>query len=572
MLLNYAQLKQKIRPSLEAWRFLYKMLSKHRFILALGFLLLALVELLNLPNLWLTRYLVDSAISKSQVSELVKIMLSLVFINLFRTLLDYWVNRKLYGVMNQTVAGLRMRLISKVLSFPHHYFMENDRAILHSRVILETDRLSGSLKTIVTKLTANLLGVAILVPVMIYISLPLFIVSMVSVPVFYFINKKSTGKLFRHYQAYRVAMELYSKATVFTTGMVELIKFRSTEDKEKERYKAVVQELRQKTDDRDSNQNGNVLLQGLIIAIFGNVVLVSGGYMVMKGSITLGAMLAFIMASRFMHEKFRGLQEGLPAIIEANEALRVLHQIITDRWEEPYRGVVKPRMDGEIRLDQVSFSYKEKPVLNQVSLALGNQSFVAILGANGSGKTTITRLVLGLYRPHAGTISYDGIQAEALDFRYIRSQTGIVPQHPQLIEGSVLENICYGSGDVSLSEVERVCRMVLADRFIEALPEGYHTNVGENGATLSGGERQKIAFARALLGTPQLLILDEPTNHLDSATVSAIVSNLRNLHPRPSLLLITHDRSIVDIVDEVYVLEKGVLVKKVDAPETARAI
>ncbi len=551
-----------LKKYLVAWRYLAGLAYPHKAVLVSSVLLLVVAEYLYLPNLWVMRHIVDTILPDKDVRQLLQVGLFLLVYNILRTILPFYLKNRLHKVSHATVAGLRNELMAKVLSFPHHYFMENDRAILQTRIVLETDRLSNSLKTITTQVVSNLAGLLILIPFLMYISLPLFLASMIFLPALYFATKRSTKDLFARYHAFRMAMEQYGKATAFAISLVELIKFRSTESLEQRKYGRTVEALRVQSLERDNQVERLAFYKGLTVATSTYFVLIIGGWLVAKDAITLGAMFAFILASRMLQEKFKQLQNGLPAFIEGNQALQALHALLADESREPYRGTVRPSMDGEIRLQGISFAYQGKKVLQDASLVIGRRSFVALLGANGSGKTTLTRMVLGLYRPDTGHIHFDGIPAEELDFPYIRSQTGIVPQHPQLIEGTVLDNIRYGYGDIPPPEVEKVCRMVLADAFIRALPEGYDTYIGENGTTLSGGERQKIAFARSLVSAPRLLILDEPTNHLDRDTVGTIIQNLRNLQPRPSLLLITHDPSIIDIVDEVYHLENGFLARR----------
>ncbi|MEY3051040.1 MAG: hypothetical protein RLY31_825 [Bacteroidota bacterium] len=567
MLDSFKRRITSLQGYLDAWRYLGKLTVGHRRILVFGILLLVLNEFLYLPNLWLIRHIVDRVIPENQLLQLSQIAAFLIMYNIGRVILPFRTKKMLYRVIHRMLANLRRALLSKILTFPHHYFMEKDRTILQTQIVLETDRLSNSMKVMTVQVLSNLASMLILLPFLVYASVPLFAVSVAFLPILYLANKRNTKALFKRHQSFRVAMEQYSKATTFVTSLVELIKFRSTEDQEKERYREVVERLRGQAMERDEQLLRTAFIQGMIQTPSSYLILMLGGWLVAIGSLSLGSLLTFFMASRLLQEKTKQLQAGLPAFIEGNEALQVLHAILSDDWKEPYQGTVRPRMDGEIRLAGVSFSYKDKQVLRNTDLTIGRQAFVAVLGANGSGKTTITRLVLGLYRPDAGGIFFDGIPADDLDFPYIRSQTGIVSQHPQLVEGSILDNIRYGFRDIGLAEVEQVCRRVLADDFIRALPEGYHTLIGENGATLSGGERQKIAFARALVGAPRLLILDEPTNHLDRTTVGAIVRNLRDLEPRPSLLLITHDPSIIDIVDRVYHLEQGVLTRSEPAAD-----
>ena len=162
-------------------------------------------------------------------------------------------------------------------------------------------------------------------------------------------------------------------------------------------------------------------------------------------------------------------------------------------------------------------------------------------GPTGAGKTTLMMLLLGLYRPWSGTISVDGRPLDELDVRMLRRQIGSLLQGGAAIRGSVAENIAFGRPDAPREEIERVAELAAVDEFAADLPDGYGTNIGDDGIKLSAGQRQRIALARALLGSPPLLALDEPTSHLDPATADRVLDNLAGLSPRPTLLLVTHD-------------------------------
>jgi len=207
----------------------------------------------------------------------------------------------------------------------------------------------------------------------------------------------------------------------------------------------------------------------------------------------------------------------------------------------------------------VAFKYTEVPVLKNVSLKIEPGNRIAIIGANGAGKSTIINLILGFYKPQSGTISAEGIPYEDVDLKDFRKQIGVVTQHPPLISGTIRENILYGNKVATDKNVMEVSRLSTADQFIESIQSGYNTQIGENGIMLSGGERQKLAIARALLRKPGLLILDEPTNHLDAHAVKDIMNNLKSLDYTPAILIISHDMSVVKHAEQIYIIEDGFL-------------
>ena len=195
--------------------------------------------------------------------------------------------------------------------------------------------------------------------------------------------------------------------------------------------------------------------------------------------------------------------------------------------------------------------------LKSIDLTVEEGDFFALLGPNGAGKTTIANLILGFYRPQEGRIYMDDQPLNELDVVYLRRFIGTVRQDPIFFPGTIFENITYGNPDIDPHRVNQMADLATAHEFINQLPNGYDTFVGEDGVQLSGGERQKIAIARALLRKPRLLILDEPTIHLDDRTVHKLVNNLMSLKFEPTILLISHDINIVKEAANIYVLHEG---------------
>jgi ABC-type bacteriocin/lantibiotic exporter with double-glycine peptidase domain len=207
--------------------------------------------------------------------------------------------------------------------------------------------------------------------------------------------------------------------------------------------------------------------------------------------------------------------------------------------------------------------------LHGVNLTLAPHTLTAIVGPNGAGKTSLVNLLLGLYRPQQGSLLVDEHPYDELDMRFLRRQIGVLPQDPLLFDGTVLENITYGMSEISSEEVVAASEMASAHEFIQQLPKGYETLLGERGVGLSGGQRQRIALARVLLRRPKLLILDEPTNHLDEAAARQLIENLiprlrsAQVHAEnaPTTLIITHDMRLAREADQIYLLPEGRLIQ-----------
>jgi ATP-binding cassette, subfamily B, bacterial len=221
-----------------------------------------------------------------------------------------------------------------------------------------------------------------------------------------------------------------------------------------------------------------------------------------------------------------------------------------------------PPVRGEIQLRDVTFAYPDRStVVNQLSLDIPAGETIAIVGATGSGKSTLVKLLLRLYEIQSGTITLDGIDIKDLHLADLRKSIGLVSQDVFLFHGSVRENIAYGSPDANLDAVIAAAKIAEADEFIDRLPEGYDTIVGERGQKLSGGQRQRIAIARAVLKNPPILILDEATSAVDNETEAAIQRSLERITVDRTTIAIAHRLSTIRNAHCIYVMEQGELVE-----------
>lgn len=217
---------------------------------------------------------------------------------------------------------------------------------------------------------------------------------------------------------------------------------------------------------------------------------------------------------------------------------------------------------GEIELKNVYFSYQNRnQIIQDLSLKIPPGKTIAIVGATGSGKSTLVKLLLRLYEINAGVITIDGIELNQLKLEDLRQAIGLVSQDVFLFHGTVAENIAYGSFDASLTDIIEAAKIAEADEFIRDLPNRYETIVGERGQKLSGGQRQRIAIARAVLKNPPILILDEATSAVDNETEAAIQRSLEKITKNRTTIAIAHRLSTVRNADCIYVMEQGKLVE-----------
>lgn len=306
-------------------------------------------------------------------------------------------------------------------------------------------------------------------------------------------------------------------------------------------------------------------LSEFITAVGPIVVVGYGGYRVIQGTLAIEYLIVFYgfvshlyLPTRRIADTSAFLQENLGALDRVFEILDSEPDIVDRESAKPLRTV-----EGKIVFKNVYFGYKPgKPVLNGIALDIEPGEAVALVGPSGAGKTTMVNLVPRFYEVVEGAVEIDGCDIRDVTLASLRKHIGIVPQDSILFSGPIRDNILYGRHGASEAEMIEAAKMAHAHEFIEELPEGYDTRIGERGITLSGGQRQRVSIARAFLRDPKILILDEATSSLDSQTENLIQEALHNLMQGRTTLVIAHRLSTIVDCDKVVVLDKGRIVQQ----------
>ena len=290
-----------------------------------------------------------------------------------------------------------------------------------------------------------------------------------------------------------------------------------------------------------------------------------GVYMISDRQMSQGALIACIMLSSRALAPFSQIAGLLTQYQNAAMSLASLDKVVSQPVERPDEAafVRRERIKGEIEFSGVSFAYPGEnapEVLRDVSFKIKPGEHVAIIGKVGSGKSTINRLVLGLYQPTAGTIKIDGVDIRQMDPAELRRATGYVPQDVTLFYGSLRENITVGMPYVEDHGILQAAEMAGLQELVGNHPKGFDMPIGERGESLSGGQRQSVAIARALVHEPTMLLLDEPSSAMDFSTEDALKKRLRTYSEGKSMLLVTHRNSLLDLVDRMIVIDRGTVV------------
>ncbi|MEX1058780.1 MAG: ATP-binding cassette domain-containing protein, partial [Natronospirillum sp.] len=305
-------------------------------------------------------------------------------------------------------------------------------------------------------------------------------------------------------------------------------------------------------------------------------VIIVGVYLITQGELTQGGLLAaYLLSSRAM-APISQTAALLAQYHQSATALDMLNNVMSLPAERPAekQWVSRPNVVGKIEFRNVTFRYPDEPeaALRNISFTVEAGEHVAILGRNGSGKSTVHKLVEGFYLPSEGAILVDGVDLRQFDPAELRRQLGYVPQEVTLFYGSVLDNITLGHPEISVEKLHHAAALSGLGELLDKHPKGYDLPVGERGQLLSGGQRQSVGLARAFVRNPPVLLLDEPTAAMDHSSEEEIKASLKNFATGKTMLLVTHRTSLLDLVDRIIVIDNGAILADGPKEEVVQAL
>ena len=304
---------------------------------------------------------------------------------------------------------------------------------------------------------------------------------------------------------------------------------------------------------------------GFIVTLGSTLLWWFGGQQILGGTLTLGVLIAFISYAGQFYQPVQNLSMLSRTFLRASTSAERIFDVLDTSPEvaDRHKAVALPEIQGCVKFESVSFAYKSgETVLRNINFEIQPGETVGLVGPSGAGKTTLAKLLLRFYDPTQGRITVDGYDLRDVKKKSLREQVGIVLQNTFLFSGSIAQNIIYGNPEASQKEVIEAAKASNIHDFILSLPEGYDTEVGERGHRLSGGEKQRVSIARALLKNPNILILDEATSSVDTETESSIQQALSRLMKDRTSIVIAHRLSTVKSSDLIVVLDKGEMVEK----------
>jgi ATP-binding cassette subfamily B protein len=463
------------------------------------------------------------------------------------------------------LADLRNHLFRHLQRLSLGFYERNRAGVLISRLTNDVEALDQLVTDGVTSLVQNTLTLCGVAVILFVLSWKLALATLTVVPFLVIATTIFRKKSGRSYRLVRETLGAVTATLAEDIAGMRVLQAFTRERAAREHFKEVGEAYRRRNQETVIQNALYFPFVDLLSSSATAVILGYGGYLVFDHQTSIGVLTAFLGYATSFFDPVQQLSQLYSTFLSAVAALDKIMEVLVEEPQVTDHPAAPelPRLRGHVHFDDVRFTYGTGPeVLHGINLEVAAGTTVALVGHTGAGKSTIAKLIARFYDPTGGTITVDGIDLREVRQESLRHQLGIVPQEGFLFAGSVADNIAFGRPGVSRDEIVAAARAVGADEFIDRLENGYDTQLGERGFRLSLGQRQLIAFARALLADPSILILDEATSSVDIATEQRVERALRRLLHGRTAFIIAHRLSTVRGANLIVVLEHGVVVEQ----------
>lgn len=547
-----------------------------RMILALALLLITIA--LNLLKPWPIKFAIDNVLklpgpsyelpgwpaALTLTGALLVLAVSVVVIHLLWGVFNLINNYILIDIGLRALLRVRTELYAYLQSLPLRFHDDRRSGDTTFRVAYDTQ----AIQTFFNRGFATILGAVLTLVgtfvIMYQMSPTLSLLSLMVIPLLLYAITFYAGRIRdQSTELQQEESDVLASASE-TLSAIRMVKAYGQEGSEQERFERECEQSLGANLRLTLTNVTSTLVVGLVTALGTATILYFGALEVQKGSITVGDLFVFFSYLAMLYGPLEQLSYTAWAMEGAMAGAQRVFEVLDTADDVPDRAGARrlPDGQGKVELDHVTFGYQpDQPILKDVSLTIQPRETVAIVGGTGAGKTTILALLPRFYDPQQGRVLVNDEDIKGVKKASLRSNIALVLQETLLLNGTIRENIAYGRPGAREDEIRAAAEMAEALDFIEKLPSGFETQVGERGVKLSGGQRQRIGIARAFLRKAPILLMDEPTSALDLETESEIMGTLNRLMTRPTTIIVTHRLSTIHHVDRIYVMENGRIVE-----------
>jgi ABC-type multidrug transport system fused ATPase/permease subunit len=556
--------KKKIRWS-AAWTEARALLWARRWRLAAGGVLMLISRVAGLALPLSSKFLIDDVVGKGRVDMLPRLAWIVGGATFVQAVTSFGLSQILGVAAQKAITDMRRRVEEHVMRLPVRYFDTTQTGILISRVMNDAEGIRNLVGTGLVQLVGSIVTAVFALGFLLYLNWQLTVVTIGVLATF-------GGAMSYAFRTLRPLFRDRGKIQAEVTGRlnqalggVRVVKTYTAERREDLIFTKGAHRLFRNIAKSMTGVSATGAFSNVVIGAIGIVMIIVGGRAIVNHTMTLGAMFSYIFFTGLLAMPIVQIASIGTQISEAFAGLDRIHEILDTPREDALDASRAPldALHGDIEFEDVSFEYNPgTPVLKHVSFTAPAGTTTALVGSSGSGKSTLISLVMAFNRPTSGVVRVDGRDLLSLRLAEYRHHLGVVLQDNFLFDGTVAENIAYGTPHATQADIERVSKIAHADEFINTFEKKYDTVVGERGVRLSGGQRQRVAIARAILADPRVLLLDEATSSLDSESEMLIQDGLRSLRQGRTTFVIAHRLSTIRSADQILVLEHGEIIER----------
>lgn len=528
-----------------------------KFIILVLFLMI-IQSAISIINPLILKYLIDNVIPSQDTELLKKVAFLIVGIFIIEMIVNFIYNVIMPYIVNKINVIFKQKILNHILYLDLDFFSKNQVGKMNNVIQRDTYVVIGFISRKVIPLFSELINLIFIITTLFILDTELTLISLSFIPIYFILYTYAGKQLEKRIPSYYKLHDKLSQFILQSISGIEVIKTFNREENEGENYKTICDEYVK------SEIKLNIIesITGVISSVFGKFIVLGiflyAILLMFDNSITLGVAIAFntyLIRLLTPVQIFSSLTAESKRSKESYNRIKQYLDLIPKVKDNP-NSISKNNLENGIQFHDVSFGYNSDEYnLKNINIDIPKKSSIALVGKSGSGKSTIIKLLLRLYDVNEGEISIDGINIRKIKINDLRNLIGYIGQDNFLFNKSIRENILYGNENISDEKLTEICKKVNIYEFILTLKDGFNTIVGERGVKLSGGEKQRIAIARALIKNPQIIILDEATSHLDSNNENIIQQSIKALSKTTTLVIIAHRLSTIKDVDKIYVLK-----------------